>query len=215
MVTHKTLREGRKKPQQAHYLPAFREKVFRIWLHNEQNCSQTSKICRDRLRTEVSVPTITRWRDKFDWEAKAAVYHNELQRMLRTSEDPVLQQLAMDDIETARVLTEIQHIMREVLRHPKKYGMFPKNVGEVVTLLKYTRDERERILKKSNAQTSAPAQQGNVTYYDQRKNELKVSFDQLPPEQQRLLIGQLSNVNGQASRAIKVARQEAFADEQD
>ena len=198
--------------QQTHYTPAFREKVFRVWLHNEQNANLTHRICKDRLRTEVSVPTITRWRDKFDWEAKAAVYHNELQRMLRTSEDPVLQQLAMDDIETARVLTQIQHIMREVLRHPKKYGMFPKNVGEAVTLMKYTREERERILRKVNQGQGGP-QQGNVTYYDQRKNELKVSFDQLPPEQQRLLIGQLSQVNGQASRAIKVARQDAFADD--
>jgi hypothetical protein len=212
-MVHKVMRESRMRAQQTHYLPAFREKVFRIWLHNEQNANQTAKICKDKLRTEVSTATITRWRDKFDWEAKAAVYHNELQRMLRTSEDPVLQQLAMDDIETARVLTEIQHIMREVLRHPKKYGMFPKNVGEAVTLLKYTREERERILKKVN-NTGQPAQQG-ITYYDQRKSELKVSFDQLPPEQQRLLIGQLSNVNGQASRAIKVARQDAFAGEEE
>jgi len=212
-MVNKVLREGRRRAQQTHYLPAFREKVFRIWLHNEQNANQTAKICRDKLRTEVSTATITRWRDKFDWEAKAAVYHNELQRMLRTSEDPVLQQLAMDDIETARVLTEIQHIMREVLRHPKKYGLFPKNVGEAVTLLRYTREERERILKKVN-NTGQPAQQG-ITYYDQRKNELKVSFDQLPPEQQRLLIGQLSQVNGQASRAIKVARQDAFAGEEE
>jgi len=198
--------------QQTHYLPDFRERVFRIWLHNDQNATATARICRDKLRTEVSVPTITRWREKFDWEAKAAVYHNELQRMLRTSEDPVLQQLAMDDIETAKVLSQIQHIMRQVLRYPKRYGMFPKNVGEAVTLLKYTREERERILKKTN---QAQSGQGSVTYYDQRKNELKVSFDQLPPEQQRILIGQLSNVNGQASRAIRVARAEAFADEQE
>jgi len=201
--------------QQTHYLPAFREKVFRIWLHNEQNASQTAKICKDKLRTEVSVGTITRWRDKFDWEAKAAVYHNELQRMLRTSEDPVLQQLAMDDIETAKVLTQIQHIMREVLRYPKRYGMFPKNVGEAINLMKFTREERERILKKSNGQSITTPQGGAITYYDQRKNELKVSFDQLPPEQQRILIGQLSNVSGQASRAIRVARQEAFADEEE
>lgn len=214
MPAHKVMRESRMRAQQTHYLPAFREKVFRIWLHNEQNASQTAKICRDKLRTEVSVATITRWRDRFDWEAKAAVYHNELQRMLRTSEDPVLQQLAMDDIETARVLTEIQHIMREVLRHPKKYGMFPKNVNEAVTLMKYTREERERILKKASTAGTLPQQGGGITYYDQRKNELKVSFDQLPPEQQRILIGQLSNVNGQASRAIRVARQEAFGDEE-
>jgi hypothetical protein len=201
--------------QQTHYLPAFREKVFRVWLHNEQNATQTAKICKDKLRTEVSVPTITRWRDKFDWEAKAAVYHNELQRMLRTSEDPVLQQLAMDDIETARVLTEIQHIMREVLRHPKKYGMFPKNVNEAVTLMKYTREERERILKKVNSGPTVTPQGGSITYYDQRKQEVKVGFEQLPPEQQRLLMGQLSNVNGQASRAIRAARQEAFSDEED
>lgn len=201
--------------QQTHYLPAFREKVFRIWLHNEQNATQTAKICRDKLRTEVSVPTITRWRDKFDWEAKAAVYHNELQRMLRTSEDPVLQQLAMDDIETAKVLSQIQHIMREVLRYPKRYGMFPKNVNEAITLMKFTREERERILKKSNGQPITTPQGGAITYYDQRKNELKVSFDQLPPEQQRILIGQLSSVNGQASRAIRVARQDAFSDEED
>jgi hypothetical protein len=201
--------------QQTHYLPAFREKVFRIWLHNEQNASQTAKICKEKLRTEVSVGTITRWRDKFDWEAKAAVYHNELQRMLRTSEDPVLQQLAMDDIETAKVLTQIQHIMREVLRYPKRYGMFPKNVGEAINLMKFTREERERILKKSNGQSITTPQGGAITYYDQRKNELKVSFDQLPPEQQRILIGQLSNVSGQASRAIRVARQEAFADEEE
>jgi len=212
-MVYKTMREGRQKRQQTHYLPAFRERVFRIWLHNEQNCHQTAKVCKDKLRTEVSVPTITRWRDKFDWEAKAAVYNNELQRMLRTSEDPVLQQLAMDDIETARVLTEIQHIMREVLRHPKKYGMFPKNVGEAVTLMKFTREERERILRKVNQATPAVPQQQGITYYDQRKNELKVNFDQLPPEQQRVLIGQLSQVNGQASRAVKLARQDAFADE--
>lgn len=211
----KVMRESRMRAQQTHYLPAFREKVFRIWLHNEQNASQTAKICKEKLRTEVSVGTITRWRDKFDWEAKAAVYHNELQRMLRTSEDPVLQQLAMDDIETAKVLTQIQHIMREVLRYPKRYGMFPKNVGEAINLMKFTREERERILKKSNGQSITTPQGGAITYYDQRKNELKVSFDQLPPEQQRILIGQLSNVSGQASRAIRVARQEAFADEEE
>jgi hypothetical protein len=208
-MAHTVLRNGRRRAQQVHYLPAFREKVFRIWLHNEQNSSQTAKICKEKFHTEISTATVTRWRDRFDWEAKAAVYHNELQRMLRTSEDPVLQQLAMDDIETARVLTEIQHIMREVLRHPKKYGMFPKNVGEAVTLMKFTREERERILKKTN-QTPVP---NGITYYDQRKNELKVSFDQLPPEQQRLLMGQLSQVSGQTSRAIAVARKEAFADE--
>jgi hypothetical protein len=209
----KVMRESRMRAQQTHYLPAFREKVFRIWLHNEQNSSLTSRVCKDKLRTEVSIGTITRWRDKFDWEAKAAVYHNELQRMLRTSEDPVLQQLAMDDIETAKVLTQIQHIMREVLRRPKQYGMFPKNVNEAITLMKFTREERERILKKSNGPVTTP-QGGAITYYDQRKQELKVGFDQLPPEQQRMLIGQLSNVNGQASRAVRVARQDAFSDEE-
>lgn len=210
----KMMRESRMRAQQTHYLPSFREKVFRVWLHNEQNASQTAKIVREKMRTEIAVATITRWRDRFDWEAKAAVYHNELQRMLRTSEDPVLQQLAMDDIETARVLTQIQHIMREVLRYPKRYGMFPKNVNEAVTLMKFTREERERILKKTN-NPGAPGTGAGITYYDQRKNELKVSFDQLPPEQQRILIGQLSQVNGQASRAISAARREAFADDED
>lgn len=211
----KVMRESRMRAQQTHFLPAFREKVFRIWLHNDQNASQTARICRDKLRTTVSVVTITRWREKFDWEAKAAVYHNELQRMLRTSEDPVLQQLAMDDIETAKVLSQIQHIMREVLRYPKRYGMFPKNVNEAITLMKFTREERERILKKSNGTPIVTPQGGAITYYDQRKNELKVSFDQLPPEQQRMLIGQLSQVNGQASRAVRVARQEAFSEDQE
>lgn len=211
----KVMRESRMRAQQTHFLPAFREKVFRIWLHNDQNASQTARICRDKLRTTVSVVTITRWREKFDWEAKAAVYHNELQRMLRTSEDPVLQQLAMDDIETAKVLSQIQHIMREVLRYPKRYGMFPKNVNEAITLMKFTREERERILKKSNGAPIVTPQGGAITYYDQRKNELKVSFDQLPPEQQRMLIGQLSQVNGQASRAVRVARQEAFSEDQE
>jgi hypothetical protein len=209
----KAMRNGRRASAQKQFAPAFREKVFRIWLHNEQNATQTSRVCKDKLKTEVSVPTITRWRDRWDWEAKAAVYHNELQRMLRTSEDPVLQQLAMDDIETAKVLSQIQHIMREVLRYPKRYGMFPKNVGEAISLMKFTREERERILKKTNGQPITTPGGGAITYYDQRKSELKVSFDQLPPEQQRILVGQLSQVNGQASRAISVARREAFADD--
>lgn len=209
----KAIRNGRKASAQKQFSPTFREQVFRIWLHNDQNATQTSRICKDKLKTDVSVPTITRWRERWDWEAKAAVYHNELQRMLRTSEDPVLQQLAMDDIETAKVLSQIQHIMREVLRYPKRYGMFPKNVGEAISLMKFTREERERILKKTNGQPITTPGGGNVTYYDQRKSELKVSFDQLPPEQQRILVGQLSQVNGQASRAISVARKEAFADD--
>jgi hypothetical protein len=206
----------RRRKQVKNHLPSFRDKVFRIWLHNEQNSSQTARIVKARLNAPVSVATITRWRDKFDWEAKAAVYNNELQRMLRTSDDPVLQQLAMDDVETARVLTEIQHIMREVLRHPKKYGMFPKNPNEAISLLKFAREERERILKKGAAPgtSGATPQMPGITYYDQRKQELKVGFDSLPPEQQRLLAGQLSQVNGAASKAIRVARQEAFEEDE-
>jgi hypothetical protein len=207
----------RRRKQIKNHLPSFRDKVFRIWLHNEQNASQTAKVAKNRLNADVSTSTITRWRDKFDWEAKAAVYNNELQRMLRTSDDPVLQQLAMDDVETARVLTEIQHIMREVLRHPKKYGMFPKNVNEAVNLLKYSREERERILKKGAVPGTpgATPQMPGITYYDQRKQELKVGFETLPPEQQRLLAGQLSQVNGAASRAMRVARKEAFEDDEE
>jgi len=206
-----------RRKQQTHHTVSFRDRCFRIWLHNEQNCARTAKLAEEKFDVSVSTVTITRWREKYDWEAKAAVYNNEMQRMLRTSDDPVLQQLAMDDLETARVLTEIQHIMHEVLRHPKKYGMFPKNVNETVTLLKYARDERERILKKGAAPGTpgATPQISGVTYYDQRKNELKVSFDQLPQEQQRLLIGQLTQVSGQTKNALSAARREAFADEEE
>lgn len=199
-----------------HHEPAYRDKVFRIWLHNEQNCTQASKIAERKLGIQVSVPTITRWRDKYDWEMRAAVYNNELQRMMRMSDDPVLQQLAMDDLETARVLAEIQHIMRDVLRNPKKYGMYPKNINEVVTLLKYARDERERIGKKGAAPGApgATPQQPGITYYDQRKLELKTNFEQLPPDAQRTIVGQFSQVMGQTSKALKAARSEAFADDE-
>lgn len=200
----------RRRKQQKHHAASFRDKVFRIWLHNEQNASQTSKIAERKLGLGVSTATVTRWRDKYDWEGRAAVYNNELQRMMRMSDDPVLQQLAMDDLETARVLAEIQHIMRDVLRNPKRYGMYPKNINEVVTLLKYARDERERIAKRGAPQGGITPQQPGINYYDQRKQELKVGFDQLPPDQQRMIVGQLSTVVGQASKAAKVARQEAF-----
>jgi hypothetical protein len=192
---------------------SLREKVFQIWLHNDQNASQTARVTKNRLNVEVSIPTITRWRDQFDWEGKAAVYHNELQRMFRMSDDPVLQQLAMDDIETARVLTEIQHIMREVIRHPKKYNMFPKNVGEAIALLKFSREERERILKKTPQTAPVQPNQGAVHYYDQRKIEVRGEFEKLPPGDQRMIIDSVSSVRGIGLKAAKHARREAFDDQ--
>jgi hypothetical protein len=198
---------------------SLKEKVFQIWLHNEGNITATARICKNRLGVEVSVPTIGRWRDQYDWEAKQAIYNNELQRMFRMSDDPVLQQLAMDDLETARVLTEIQHIMRDVMKHPKKYGLYPKNINEVVTLMKYARDERERILNKAKVNTGQPQQpalpQGNVTYYDQRKIELKGQFDQLPAEEQRQIIDGVARVKALAPKAAQRARREAFEEEDD
>jgi len=192
--------------------PTYREQVFRIWLHNDQNCTRTADIASKKLKLKVSTVTVTRWRDQYDWEAKAAVYNNELQRMLRLSDDPVLKQLAMDDLETSRVLAAIQKIMREVIRQPRKYGMMPRNINDVVKLMSYARDERERILKKGTPQAVTP-QNPNLTYYDQRKIELRTDFDQLPPDAQRTVVGQLSQVLGQNSKSLRRARTDAFADE--
>ena len=197
------------------YSPTIRDKVFRIWLHNDQNLNHTARIATEKLKTIIHAPTILRWRDQFDWEARAAVYNNELQRMMRMSDDPVLQQLAMDDIEMARTLSAIQHIVRDVLRYPKRYGILPRNVGDLVKLLQFGRDERERILKRGAAPggPGATPQLPGVTYYDQRKLEVKANFDQLPPEAQRQIIGQVSATLGQTSKALSKAREQAFTDD--
>jgi hypothetical protein len=195
------------------YTPAVRDKVFRIWLHNDQNLQLTSRIATEKLKMKIQAPTIMRWRDQFDWEARAAVYNNELSRMMRMSDDPVLKTLAMDDVDMARVLTQIQHIVRDVLRQPKRYGVMPKNISDLVKLMQFSRDERERILKRGAAAAVPALPGGGINYYDQRKQELKVGFDQLPPEAQRDLIGQVSKTLGQASKSVERAREEAFGED--
>jgi hypothetical protein len=186
-----------------------RRKAFDLWRKNGQNCAETARQMEKKYGQVIQVSTIMRWRDSDDWDAKVALVENEFKKLLRNADDPVLQQLALDDLEMAKVLRQIERICQLVLKKPKRHGLLPKNPKDLIALLDFARTERKSIMGIQESRKVS-----GVTVQDNRKLNIIQNVGRLSPDQQRSMLRQMTTVFSQESPALQEARNGAFAEEE-
>jgi hypothetical protein len=193
------LKPGRRHPKR------IRIKAYKLWV----KCHDTTKVKRE-LRSEgyhVSLPTLNKWSEMEDWEAREAVEKNELKRILRQSDDPVLRQLVMDDLEYVKVLRGLRVIVFSALR--KKRSLLPKNTKELIDLLKFLRLERDTLLgnvEKKNADKQSSSI--TINNYDQRKIEFANQLKALPLNERTIILDQLNTAIQQDDEVAEEARKQ-------
>lgn len=197
-VLHR-LRPGKRHPRKV------RIRAYKYWLR----CHDATKV-KAQLRDDgyaVSTVTINKWVQQEDWEAREALEQNELKRILRTSDDPILRQLVMDDLEYVKVLRTLRGIVMGVLKQPRRYGLRPKSIKDVIELVKFLRVEREALLGAAEAKkASEPQARPTIQYYDQRKIQLSGKINALPPERRAAIFDQLEQLENVEKADVVEAR---------
>src|SRR5438128_768889 len=98
----KYIKPGRRHSKRVHI------RAYKYWTKCHSMASVKKTLREDGIH--VPIPTLMRWCEREDWEAREAVQNNELRRILRTSDDPVLRKLVMDDLEYVTVLRALRGI---------------------------------------------------------------------------------------------------------
>jgi hypothetical protein len=186
----KHLKSGKK------HSPKIKQKAFKIWTRCH-NFSEVRREIEQQDNVHISLPTLIRWAEAEDWEAKEAIEGNELRRLLKTSDDPVLKQLVMNDIEFIRVMKLLSSLVNDVLKRPRKYGVKIRSYKEVVDIVKFLRDEREKLLDvEGNKQVPIPGdgKPASFTYNDNRKMILRGQIMKLPADQRADMFDQIISI---------------------
>jgi hypothetical protein len=182
-----------------------RIRAYKYWT----KCHDVRKV-KAQLRDDgyhVSTITLTKWCNQEDWEAREAVESNELKRILRQSDDPVLRQLVMDDLEYVKVLRTLRGIVMQVLKQPRRYGLKPKTIKDVIELVKFLRVEREGLLGAAQAKADAqPQPRQNITIYDQRKIQFGSKLQALPAGKRAQILDQLEQLEDEPHGDVIEAR---------
>lgn len=182
-----------------------RATAFKLWRKHGGNCTAVRRDLDQEYDVKIPTSTITRWRDKYDWEVKDALARNEIKRYLRASDDPVLRELAMDDIQMARFLGLMTRMIRDVLGNARsRKGLLPKNPRELIDIIKFIREERDRILDggmtaKANARNAVPG----VVYNDNRKVSVVNQMKGLSPARRLEVVRNLSEMPAAIKKANK------------
>lgn len=186
--------------------------AFKIWRREGKNLTKTSRILRDEHSIKVEPPTLMKWRDADLWEAKSALIENQVQKLMRSSDDPVLQEMAMDDSMFLRFLGVMARLVEESIgRRAASRRFLPRNTGELMKMMEFIGSHQERILTRRMAEAQNPDAPRAVTFNDNRKIILKGQLAALPKNERNGLIREMRGAVDQ--KQLAAVRQSAFEDD--
>jgi hypothetical protein len=187
-----------------------RNLAFKIWRREGKNLTKTSRILADEHRVKVEPATIMKWRDKELWEAKSHLIENQVRRLMRSSDDPVLQEMALDDSMFMRFLGIMSRLIEETIgRAASRKRFLPKNSAELMKMMEFIAAHQERILGKQQRESSDPNKSsGNITINDNRKIILAGKLAALPAGQRQQVISEIHGAVDQ--RKLSKVRQQVW-----
>ncbi len=190
-----------------------RNLAFKIWRREGKNLTKTSRVLADEYRIKVEPPTIMKWRDKELWEAKSHLIENQVRRLMRSSDDPVLQEMALDDSMFMRFLGIMSRLIEETIgRAASRKRFLPKNSAELMKMMEFIAQHQERILGKQQRDAGDRSKSGgDITYNDNRRIVLAGKLSALPVGQRRQIIGEMHGAVNQ--KQLAKVRQQAWEED--
>jgi hypothetical protein len=135
---------------------------------------------------KIQTSTVMRWRDKYDWEAKYLLVENQVKKLLRSSSDPIIREMALDDAMTMRFLGILVKLIEDSLGPRRARAQFlPRNAAELMKMIEFVTATQARILGAEQERKENPT---HVTFNDNRKVVLRDKLAALPPAQKRMVI---------------------------
>jgi len=173
-----------------------------------------SKVC-NIMNTEYGinapVPTIRRWREVDDWEAKLLLKENQFRRLLRQSDDPILREMAMDDAVVMKFLGIMTRLLTEQLNRRSTRELFrPRNARELMTMMTFIMENQARILGAERDREVAASTKTTINI-DNRKLVLRDALGAVPLAQRRTIIDQMRGAT-MSQKELAPIREEAFSD---
>ena len=197
--------------QQAHPLKV-RNLAFRLWCENGKNMSKVCQVMFDEYGIKVSVKAILTWRDNMDWEAKLLLRENQFRRLLRASDDPILHEMAMDDVMVMKFLGILTRMVSEQLNRRSTRQLFqPRNIRELMQIITFISENQSRILGAQQERDSNPSRTTNITI-DNRRLILRDRLAAVPSAQRRVIVDQMRGAT-MDQKELAPVREEAFDDE--
>lgn len=188
-----------------------KNRAFRLWRENGRNLKKTRDQVFEEYGIKVEVSTIMRWRDQYDWEAKYLLVENQVKKLLRSSSDPIIREMALDDAMTMRFLGILVKLVEDSLgprRHRQQF--MPRNSAELMKMIEFVTREQARILgaEEQRKEAGVPS---HVTFNDNRKIVLRDKLAMLPPAQKRIALDTLRNAYTQEE--LQTVREQAFKED--
>jgi hypothetical protein len=174
---------------------------------------KTSEQLRDEYGLVINISTIMRWRDRDDWEAKYLLVENQVKKLLRSSEDPILREMAMDDSLVMRFMGILTRLIEDCLG-PKRNRMkfMPRNSNELMKMIDFITSQQTRIL--GNQQPQQEQQPSRIVYNDNRRIVLRDKLAAIPREQRRLMIDQIRGA-AMTQKELHPVREQAWNADED
>jgi hypothetical protein len=172
--------------------------------------TKTSRILAEEHHIKVEPPTIMKWRDQDLWEAKSHLIENQVRRLMRSSDDPVLQEMALDDSMFMRFLGIMTRLIEETLgKAAARKRFLPKNPAELMRMMEFIGQHQDRIMGKQQQQP----ERGNITINDNRRLVLQGQLSQLPAGQRQQVISTIRGAVDQ--KALAKVRKQVFVEDEE
>jgi hypothetical protein len=127
-----------------------------------------------------------------DWEAKLLLKENQFKRLLRASDDPILREMALDDVEIMKMLGILTRLLREQLNRRTTRDLFrPRNSREFMQMLTFIMENQSRILGAERERTEAQSPRTTNITIDNRRLVLRDRLGAVPKEHRRMIIDQM------------------------
>jgi hypothetical protein len=190
------------------FLPKHRNLAFKLWRQNSRNLKKTAEQLREEYGIEIQITTIMRWRDKFDWEAKYLLVENQVKKLLRSSDDPILREMAMDDSLVMRFLGILTKLIEDSLGpHRMRRNFMPRNTRELMQMISFITEQQARILgAEAERRDREPA--ASLTFNDNRKIIMRDRLAAIPINQRRMVMDQIRGAVNQ--KALKGVREQVW-----
>jgi len=194
-----------------------RNLAFKIWRREGKNLTKTSRVLDAEYRIKVEPPTIMKWRDKELWEAKSHLIENQVRRLMRSSDDPVLQEMALDDSMFMRFLGIMTRLIEDVIGKAQARKRFlPKNSAELMKMMEFVASHQERILGKQQREAGDRDKNGgNITINDNRRIVLQGKLQALPTGQRQKVISEIHGaIPDQKAKALARVRAQVWDEDE-
>jgi hypothetical protein len=191
-----------------------RNRAFILWCENKRNMSKVRDILLEQYTVHVTVSTILRWRDTDDWEAKLLLKENQFKRLLRSSDDPILREMAMDDAVVMKFLGIMTRLITEQLHRRSTRQLFqPRNAKELMQMMSFIIDNQQRILGVQQEKEAIGPRTTNINI-DNRKLVLRERLGAVPVAHRRMIIDQMRGAT-MTQKELAPVREEVWDDASD